>query len=103
MLKTLILSSLLAAGLVVNAFADDKCGDKCGSCSAEAKMSQEDAFMMEAHKMMMKAEGKEMCCKSTPAKAVAAGGDGCCKNPKAMKTAKATKAPSKAKKAARSK
>lgn len=41
-------------------------------------MSAEDEFMMEAERMTLAAEGKKMCCKSTPAKTVAKGAAGCC-------------------------
>lgn len=47
-------------------------------CSAGKKMSAEDAFMAEARRMMIAAEGKEECCKSTPAKPTAKGEGDCC-------------------------
>ena len=62
------------------AFADD--------CCAAKKPSADEAFMKMAQEMEMKAEGKMACCKSTTAKPVAKGDEGCCNaegEPKAFK------------------
>lgn len=58
----------------------DQCEDKKGACGGcgDKKMSAEDAFMAEAHKMMMQAEGKEACCKSTASHPMKKGDAGCC-------------------------
>jgi hypothetical protein len=64
--------------VAVSAFAvgQDKCAS--GSCSEGKKVTAEDQFMKEAERMMMEAEGKKACCKSTPEKPVAKGEKGCC-------------------------
>lgn len=66
--------------------------DSCGSCTSgcEGKAGKtvaadvwtEEAFMVEAHRMMLAAEGKTACCKSTAAKPIARGTEGCCNEPK---------------------
>jgi hypothetical protein len=53
---------------------------QCGSCSTK-KMTADEKFLQEAHLMAMKAEGKTPCCKSSFAKPVVKGGQGCCKAP----------------------
>lgn len=88
-----ILLSILAVASCAFAFAQS---EKSCCAKVEAKVEKqsccgskmsasigEDAFMAEAQRMMMKAEGKMACCKSTATKAVAKGGDGCCNNVKA--------------------
>ncbi|HRF59609.1 MAG TPA: hypothetical protein PLH94_06795 [Fimbriimonadaceae bacterium] len=58
--------------------------EKQGCCGSKVSASiGDDAFMAEAHRMMMKAEGKMSCCKSTTTKMIAKGGEGCCNNIKA--------------------
>lgn len=56
-------------------------GSACCKKDAPAK----DAFLVEAEKMMLAAEGKTACCKSTPAKVVVKGESGCCNAPGAAK------------------
>ncbi len=57
--------------IVTGAFA---MGQDC----CKKQMSQEEAFMLEAKKMMMAAEGKQPCCQSTAEKVVEKGAKGCC-------------------------
>jgi hypothetical protein len=72
---------VLAIALVAGAaFADDCCSAK--------KPSAEDEFMKIAQEMEMKSEGKMACCRSTVAKPVIKGEEGCCNasgEPKAYK------------------
>ncbi len=91
-----IVLTILIALSCATSFSQDCCAKKeagaktyaqAGSCSNDAKsaskcggekMSAEVEFMQEAEKMAMKAEGKESCCKSTPAHVMAKGDKGCC-------------------------
>lgn len=83
--------TIFAFGFVLAsmAFGQDCCKDKkveakqdsCATKSADAcstKASAEDEFMKEAQRMMLEAEGKKACCKSTAAKPIAKGDKGCC-------------------------
>lgn len=64
----------------------------CGSCTAGcetkaakrvvAEVWNEEAFMAEARRMTMAAEGKSRCCKSTAANPVVRGSAGCCNAPR---------------------
>jgi len=47
-------------------------------CQGEKKASAEDPFLKMAREMEMKAEGKKECCRSTEAKKIVSGEDGCC-------------------------
>lgn len=82
MKKILVLMSMMT--LAVAAMADDCCAKeakaeaKKDACCTAKKASADEAFMAEANRMMMAAEGKQECCKSTPAKPVAKGEKGCC-------------------------
>ncbi|MFQ3669095.1 MAG: hypothetical protein SNJ61_09435, partial [Fimbriimonadaceae bacterium] len=61
------------------------CASGCGGKavkSAVAEVWSEEAFMAEARRMTMAAEGKTACCKSTADKPVARGAAGCCNAPK---------------------
>jgi hypothetical protein len=97
-MKTLL--SILFATMTLFAIAtqDQCCGTKAEakttkSCAMEAKQTcdsqaksgcglktrcADDEFMAEAHRMMMAAEGKSACCKSTASKPMAKGDAGCC-------------------------
>lgn len=103
MLKTLTITLAIAAAIVANAMTQQGSKTEASeSCCSAKTMSQEDAFMMEAQRMMLAAEGKQACCKSTAAKAVVKGAAGCCEadggkhadGKKATKTSKSTKAKS---------
>lgn len=83
---TVIAFSFVLASM---AFGQDCCKDKkveakkdaCATKSSDAcgtKASAEDEFMKEAQKMMLEAEGKKACCKSTASKPLAKGDPGCC-------------------------
>jgi hypothetical protein len=78
MMKTLLI--MIAALAVTGAFAQgaDGEGSCCGSKPVAKKVAGDDAFMAQAHQMMMQAEGKMECCKSTSAHPMARGDKGCC-------------------------
>jgi hypothetical protein len=69
-MKALVLTSVLA--LAAASFGQSCC---------KAKASAEDAFLLAAKEMEMKAEGKQACCKSTVAKTVVKGEGACCNAP----------------------
>lgn len=77
-LVTLFAVSMFAAFSVAqdHCAAETKAQGACGGCGAKA--SKEDEFMAEAHRMMMQADGKESCCKSTEEHPMAKGDPGCC-------------------------
>jgi hypothetical protein len=56
-----------------------------GQDCCKTKESAEVAFMKEAQRMMLAAEGKKACCQTTAEKAVAVGEEGCCNAPEAPK------------------
>lgn len=66
-MKILAIACLIVTGAM--AMGQDCC---------KKQMSQEEAFLLEAKKMEMAAEGKKACCQSTAAKVVEKGGQGCC-------------------------
>jgi len=54
-----------------------------GQCCEEKATAKnatqaEKEFLAEANRMMLQAEGKQACCRTTAEKAVAKGGEGCC-------------------------
>jgi hypothetical protein len=88
-MKTLV--ALAFACVAALSYADGCCGKK---------MTADEKFLAEAHRMMMASEGKTACCSSTAEKPMVKGGTGCCKAKSAKKTAKkASSAPKAAKKA----
>jgi len=64
---------------LISAIFVSACALSFGQCCDSKKA--EDAFMKEAQAMMLKAEGKKACCKSTVAKVVVKGDKGCCNAP----------------------
>lgn len=70
-MKKLVLLSTLTV-LAAFASAQDCCSSMKGAAAGD------DAFMAEAQRMAVMAEGKKACCKSTEAVAVVKGEKGCC-------------------------
>ncbi len=69
---------LIFTGIAATAISMAQC---CGTKPTNAN----EKFLHEAHLMVMKAEGKTPCCKSTATKPVVKGSMGCCKAPGANK------------------
>jgi hypothetical protein len=69
--------TLAFAAVAGMALADGKCCQK--------KESAEEAFLKEANRMTLAAEGKKACCQTTAEKAVEKGAKGCCNAPEAPK------------------